>query len=103
MASSILAVDFSPDDNLLAVGTGDGRKIQKVKLLSTQTGKLIREIDVGSNNVSSLAFQNNGKILASPSKNPDNVINLWSVETGELVRQINIASFNLTSYHSFSG
>jgi eukaryotic-like serine/threonine-protein kinase len=74
-ASPILCAQFSPDGNLLAVGTMDGG-LQRVELASQTSHTLVGHTD----GVSSAAFCPDGKTLATGSW--DRTVRLWDVALG---------------------
>lgn len=74
---------YSPDGLTLATGAYDG----EISVWDPLTGARIRQMKSDAA-VFSLAFSQDGKLLASGSGFEDNVIRLWSVETGELIREL---------------
>jgi hypothetical protein len=60
--ASVTALAFAPDDSVLATGAADGR----VNLIATEDGKLVRHRKIrGGDGVQTLAFSNNGRLVAS--------------------------------------
>jgi WD40 repeat protein len=70
---SIVSAAFSPDESLLAVGTGDGA----VHIWDAATVKHISTLPGHTNMVSSIAFSPDGSLLASGSL--DGTVRLWGV------------------------
>jgi WD40 repeat protein len=68
-----LALAFSPDGRLLAVGTPRG----SVQLWDKNTGKCVASVRGHSSSVRALAFRPDGRVLASGSS--DRTIVLWDV------------------------
>jgi WD40 repeat protein len=66
---------FSPDGELLALGSTDG----SVRLWDATSGKMVRELKAG-NAVSRLRFSSDGKLLASGSA--DGSVRLWNPGDG---------------------
>jgi WD40 repeat protein len=75
---SVDAVAFAPDGASLATGTGNN-----VRLWSTATVTLLREISGWQARIQALAFSPDGQILASVDA--DGVLRLWNPATGERV------------------
>ena len=87
------ALKYSPDGQLLAIGSSDRR----VRIWETATGKLLRTLSDDS--VLALAFSPDGELLASGSSRRDpkepgsswasvSEVRLWSTRTGELLRTL---------------
>jgi WD40 repeat protein len=99
------SVAYSADGKLLAAGGSDN----KIRLLDSATGKIIRELaghqartyqpardaknpidllvsSVGEGNVTAVAFSPDGQLLASGGW--DDMVRLWNVKTGEQLRVI---------------
>ncbi len=70
-------IAFSPDNNLLAVGTSIGTWIY-----DAQTGKALNLFTGHTDVVSSIAFSPDGKILATGGGYDDETVRLWDVNTG---------------------
>ena len=93
-------VVFSPDDQLLATSTYNGKiVVWKINPSNEFTKyRFIRKQASMSDNlrqVRDLAFSPNGKLLASASD--DDTIKLWNPQTGNLIRTLKGHSSNVTS------
>jgi WD40 repeat protein len=89
------AMALSPDGKRLA--TADPRTDNTTALLGAcavriwdvETGKQLHQLDRHQNEVPSLAFSPDGRLLASGGHSfRNNLINLWEVATGKLVRTL---------------
>ncbi|MGB2824916.1 MAG: WD40 repeat domain-containing protein, partial [Phycisphaerae bacterium] len=80
----ILALAYSPDAKHIAVAGECGT----VRLLSAESGKLVRAFAGHENEVRDLAFLPNGTTLASASA--DKTIRFWDVGTGCCVRALSV-------------
>ncbi len=80
------AVDFSPDDRLLASGAGSWRyeDDDRIMLWNTADNTLIREIVTGHGPVHSVRFFANGARIASG--NQDGTASFYDVESGKRLR-----------------
>lgn len=82
---------FSPDGKLIAYGDGT-----VLKIIDACTGKLLKEFcarkdgktNVFAENISSIAFNPNGKYIATASYR-DMTIRVWNMETNSVVRVFN--------------
>ena len=80
-AASCLAI--SPDSTLFATGHYDG----SIVLWDLEKGERLRSMQA-SGVVESLAFNQNGQILASGSSYQSTLIEIWSVASGEKLRDL---------------
>jgi len=76
-SSSVRTVAFSPDGKILATSS------DHLRLWDVGTGKLIRTL---GENVFSIAFISNGKIIAGSDL--EKTVRIWDVTTGALVRSL---------------
>ena len=74
----VRSISFSPDGNLLAVGTNDGR----IQLWEVSSGTLIRSLKGHYGAVEDVTFSPSGELLASGSGLD---VRLWRVADGELI------------------
>jgi WD40 repeat protein len=90
--SQILGMDLSPNGRTIAiaysrdqlVGTSlEGKPEYRIGLLDAQTGLEERNLSGHTNQIGTLAFSPDGKLLASESA--DRSVRLWNVETGKEV------------------
>jgi WD40 repeat protein len=82
---SVTGVAFSPDGQLLASSSADGR----VRVYDARSGALLRAITaVPASGGRALAFSPDGKILASGGIEMDKTVKLWDPRTGALVRSL---------------
>ena len=76
--SSVMAVAFSPDGEILASGCRD----RTVKLWRVRNGSLHRTLEGHTADVYSVAFSPDGKTLATAGG--DRTVRLWDPQTGAL-------------------
>ncbi len=80
--SVIMAVDFSPDGQIIASASFD----KTIKLWQVSTGKLLATLEGHQERLWSLRFSPDGKTLASSGY--DSTIKLWNVADGNLKKTI---------------
>lgn len=73
--SSVAAVCFSPDGKSLAAGS-----LEAIFLFRVESGQSLAKLEGHAQQVTSLSFSNNGKLLASGSA--DGTAQIWVVERG---------------------
>ena len=78
----VLAVDYSPDGNLIATGSEDNT----VRIWDSGDGSLVYELVGHTDAVNDLTFSSDGSILASGSN--DGTVRFWKVDDGHLIRTI---------------
>jgi WD40 repeat protein len=78
----ILALAFSPDGKLLAVGTSDGQ----LHLDNVADGKIARSVVGHTGAITSLAFHPSGTVLASGCK--DHAVRLWNPANAQLLKAL---------------
>ena len=81
-SDSILGLEFSPDDSLIASCGAD----RFVKIFEAESGKFVRSFEGHSHHVLGVSWQADGRVLASAGA--DNVIKVWDVRTGDQKRTI---------------
>ncbi len=99
---------FSPDGKMLAIGFAGptvtkwegntlilGNPYSTIKLLDVNSGQELKIFP--HNNVNSLTFSPDNKILASSATWGDNAIKLWNIETGQELRTFKDHSFLVDS------
>ena len=80
---AVNTMTFSPDGRTLATGHYDGL----IRLWDMNTGQKIREIETPAV-VQSLAFNRDGRILASGGSFEDSRIRLWDIVNGTMLREL---------------
>ncbi|QDV22020.1 WD40 domain-containing protein [Aureliella helgolandensis] len=81
----ITALDFSPDDQKLAIGSGPPSRFGDIQLLEVSTGEVLKDLgQAHSDSVLSLRFSPDGRWLASGGA--DKLCRLFDVESGEMIR-----------------
>jgi dipeptidyl aminopeptidase/acylaminoacyl peptidase len=83
VASPVSSVRFSPDGKLLAVGG-----YREVRLLDSDTGKVLATLSGHADYVRSIAFSPDGKLLAAAGGPPQRFgeINIWDVQSHQLLK-----------------
>jgi len=89
--SRIESITFSPDGQMLAVGTRDGL----VHLWRISDGELLHTLKGHTDGVSALAFSPDGQILASGGWS-DDIVQVWRVSDGELLHTLEGPVYSLT-------
>ncbi|HEY6489456.1 MAG: c-type cytochrome domain-containing protein [Terracidiphilus sp.] len=86
VVSPVASVKFSPDGHILAVGG-----YQEVRLIDTDTGKLIGRLTGHADAVRSIAFSPDGKRLAAAGGPPQRAgeIKIWDLQTQQAVLTLN--------------
>ena len=79
--SPVRSIAFSPNSEIIASGFDDGT----VKMWSVKDRSLIWTLKGHYNDVASMRFTSDGKILVSTS---DFIVKLWSVKNGNLIRTL---------------
>lgn len=78
---SVHALQFSADGKTFATGSADGH----VKLLSTDTGKVVHSFEAHVHQVLGVSLRADGKMIASAGT--DNSVRFWDIEKGEQLKQ----------------
>ena len=85
LADRVTALDFSPDGQLLATGSGEPSRNGEMKIWNVADGKLVREIkEPHSDTIFGLEFSPDGKQIASCGA--DRFAKIFDLETGKFVR-----------------
>jgi WD40 repeat protein len=82
LPNTVMALAFSPDGKLLAIGGSD----MQIHLANPADGKIVRSIPGHTSSVTSLAFHPSGTVLASGSK--DNTVRLWTPANGQALKTL---------------
>ncbi|MEO2047018.1 MAG: hypothetical protein ABGX16_10630 [Pirellulales bacterium] len=81
----MLALDFSPDGKLLAIGSGEPSRGGQISIWNVADGNMITELSQPhEDTVFALAFSPDGQLLASSSA--DRLMKVVRVSDGQVVR-----------------
>lgn len=101
--AEIKAGVFSPDNQIIALGSVDG----SVSLWNTGNGKLLKKIEGGKGETTAIAFNNDGRII---SAGYGDGIMLWRINDGSLITKLTghktfvlSLSFSSDGFALFSG
>lgn len=84
-ADRVTALDFHPDGELLAVGSGEPSRSGQILFVKSQSGEVVREIDdPHSDTVWAIRFSPDGTRIATGGA--DRFMKVFDVATGELIR-----------------
>ena len=87
LSNRVLALDFSPDGQLLATGGGVPSRSGEVKIWKASDGSLVREINPShSDTVFGASFSPDGKYLATASA--DKFVKIFDPATGKLFKAL---------------
>ncbi len=86
IAGRVTAIDFSPNGELVAVGSGQPSRKGQLKIWNTGSGKLVREVSRPHGDmVLSVAFSPDGDYLATGGA--DRLVKVFQVKDGALVNE----------------
>lgn len=89
LENSVTALAFSPDNQILAVGSGHG----KITLWEVKSGQLLHKLTGHEQAITSLVFNPHDLVLASGSGGTKNHIKFWNIKNGQEIG-------TLTGHHS---
>ena len=96
-ANYIYSLAFNPNGYMLAAGEASG----KISLWDTVSRKRIQDLDGGRSTVRSIAFNNDGSILASVNTS-DSAVRLWDMNTMQQIQTLkpkeNVKRINHIAY-----
>jgi WD40 repeat protein len=82
--TTVLALAFSPDSQILLTGGGDG----VIRAWSTEDGSLIREHAGHAGEINALSFSTDGAVFVSASS--DGSARVWSTKSGETLQSVSV-------------
>ena len=87
LVNRVLALDFSPDGQLLATGGGVPSRSGELKIWRVSDGSLVREVKPShSDTIFSLAFSPDGRAIASASG--DKFVKIFNPDSGKLIKSL---------------
>jgi dipeptidyl aminopeptidase/acylaminoacyl peptidase len=94
LGAQVGCMAFSPDSKTLAITQTDNQNLQGIHLIDTATGKELKHLDEGANEmaVSALAWSADGSMLALSGTNQlrggQPILTLWDAGTGDEIRRL---------------
>ena len=87
ISDRVTAIDYRPDGNSIAIGSGPPSRLGEIKIFSAVTGELLRDFaNIHSDTVLGVRFSPDGQILATSAA--DRTVRLLDVATGKLIRTL---------------
>lgn len=83
----VTALDFSPDGQWLATGSGVPSQMGRLAIWKVADGVKVLEVaEAHADTILALAFSPDGKFIATAS--PDRMVKIWSLPEGKLIRTL---------------